>query len=251
MLPLTCMTKIKSARPKFIIAVIGVIITLSTLFFRSHYNKTLINHQNTEQTIQMPFFTPTIIQSTNTSSPSVYSTYTYKTFSFSYPKTWKMFDTDNNPTFFTKNRLIGFIHGIAVEKEDYLLFIGVMDKPVTEVGGTFITDQEFQNFKKERDELIIQGKPFYLSKRHSPLQVMTDPNTNTGIWGFASLSEYTPNSTIFGHNRIMGYSDIIKEKNGLSYLFIKFKSLADISDSYVTPTHIQKEIAGIIETIRW
>lgn len=61
---------------------------------------------------------------TATQVASIESTYSYNTFSFTYPKAWSLLDTTTNKEFFTKNRLDGFERGVILEKGDYLLFIG-------------------------------------------------------------------------------------------------------------------------------
>ena len=182
---------------------------------------------------------------------STESIYTYNSFSFTYPKTWTLFDTTSNKEFFTKNRLDGFERGIILEKGDYLLFIGV-NKYASggEAGGIFVTDTEFQEWKNNSDELTILGKQFYLWKNHTPLATLTDPGTHGGIFGIASLSEYILNKTTNEQNRTFsGWEDYIQNKNGYSYIFVKLSKTG--SGNPVTPASVQSELQYILETIKW
>jgi len=196
-----------------------------------------------EQQVQ-PSPTPT------TSSPSsAETTYTYKTFSLSYPKTWKTSDSITNSEFFTKNNLKGFDHMVLLQNGDYYLVIGIdTHKTGAEVGGIFTSDVDYQDYLKNHDEVDISGKKFFLWKGDTQLNTLTDPNREAGIYALASLSEYIPNKVTNEQNQTFnGFDDYIQNKSGYSYMFIKLSK----NGNNITPTSVQREIVGILEAINW
>jgi len=185
-----------------------------------------------------------------TAPPSLaQSTYTYKTFSLSYPQTWRASDSVTNSEFFSKNNLDDFDHMVLLQKNDYYLFIGIdTHKPGSEVGGIFLTDADYQDYLNNHDEVTIAGKKFFLWKGDRHLSALTDPNREAGVYTLASLSEYITDKVTNEQNQTFdGFDDYIQNKSNNSYMFIKFSE----NGNDITPLLIQAEIKGILETIDW
>jgi hypothetical protein len=203
---------------------------------------------------------PTIGGSANKSntptniSPKTYENgsqqYTYGSFSFSYPKTWKVYDSNSNATFFKTHSLEWFKHAVVLEKNSFLLLIGINQyEPGWEIGGSFLNDKEYEDYKAASDELIIEGNIYFLRKNHTCLGFFTG-SEKPSIWGIASLSEYIPDLHINNPNlREDGWSDYIQNKRGYSYVFVKFSKGNETNAT--TPEFIQNDIKSILETIHW
>lgn len=203
----------------------------------------------------LPTNTPTTpTQSTYpsvTPSTSNKSTYTYGTFSFSYPKTWQLSENTTNSDFFTKNNLKGFDRMILLQNGEFYFLIGIdTHKTGAEVGGIYVSDTDYQDYIKNRDEISIQGKRFLLWKNHTSLTQWNDPQREAGIYALASLSEYIPNKVTNEQNKTFnGHDDYIQNKNGNAYMFIKLSKTG--SDAELTPASIQSDIKGVLESIKW
>jgi len=246
--------------PKTNYLIIGGIVLACFVFFGfgGYYlgkqsNKTQNITTNTETP---PTSAPIVsLQSTYpsiTPSSSNKSTYTYGSFSFSYPKTWQLSEDTTDPSFFVQNKMMGYFdHMVLLQNGDYYFLIGI-DTYDEEggAGGIFLSDKDYLDYIKNRDEVNIQGKRFFLRKDHTSLTYWNDPKREEGILVIASLSEYIPNKATNNENKtVNGYAYYIENKNGKSYAFIKF-SKTD-SDGGLTPASIQSDIKGMLESIKW
>jgi len=212
---------------------------------KNNLNDTRFPTTTPEVSNQNPYFPPE-----NQSNDKL--TYTYGSFSFSYPKTWQLSEYTTNPSFFVQNKISGsFDHLVLLQNGDYYLLIGIdTHKAKAEVGGIFVSDAEYQDYVKNRDEISIQGKRFFLWKNHTSLTQWNDPQKEVGIYSLASLSEYIPNKVTNNENKTFnGYDDYIQNKNGNSYMFIKLSKTG--SGDELTPASIQSDIIKILESIKW
>jgi len=209
------------------------------------------------------FPTNTPVTSTQLTLPSTMpsssskSNYAYGSFSFSYPKTWQLSENTTNPSFFVQNKMTGsdiqgfFDHVVLLQNGDYYLLIGIdTHKTGAEVGGIYLSDTDYQDYIKNRDEISIQGKRFLLWKNHTSLTQWNDPQREAGIYALGSLSEYIPNKVTNNENKTFnGYDDYIQNKNGNSYMFIKLSKTG--SGAELTPASIQSDIKEMLESVKW
>lgn len=178
-------------------------------------------------------------------------TYKYNNFSFTYPNKWKLSENTGSSTFFSENKINGFDHMIVLENGDYYFIIGIdTNKTQAEVSGIFTSDTEYQDYLDKNDEIVIQGRRFYLSKINTTLEQWNNPNREVGIYALASLSEYIPNKITNDQNKVFnGYDFYIKNKDGNSYMFIKLSKtgLTEVT----TPSSIQSDIKQMLQSISW
>lgn len=175
----------------------------------------------------------------------------YGTFSFSYPKSWKLTENTTNKTFFDQNKITGFNHMILLQNADFYLLIGI-DNPSTnaEVGGIFTSKTDYSEFLGNNDAITIQGEKFFLWKSHTSLADWNKPNREAGIYALASFSKFIPKKVSNSNegNSFDGYDQYFQE-GGSSYMFIKLSKTG--SGSLITPTSIQSDLRGILESIKW
>lgn len=175
----------------------------------------------------------------------------YGTFSFSYPKSWKLTENTTNKSFFDQNKITGFNHIVLLQNADFYLLIGI-DKPSTnaEVGGIFTSTTDYSEFLSNNDAITIQGQKFFLWKNHTSLADWNKPNREAGLYGLASFSKFIPKKVVNNNEgkSFDGYDQYFQE-GGSSYMFIKLSKTG--SGSLVTPTSIQSDLQGILESIKW
>lgn len=177
------------------------------------------------------------------------ATYTYNSFSISYPKTWQTYDSVANKEFFTANNLTGFDHFVALQNGNSYLVIGIdTHETGAEVGGVFVSDADLQEYLKNHDEILINGEKFFFYKGETSLSAMTDPNRESGIYAFAALSKYIPNKmqNVQGQTA-NGYDDYFQTQSGSSYMVMKFTT----GEAGTTPSAIQKEFVKALQTVHW
>lgn len=247
-------TPVGQPKTNIVPIIFAVVLSAIVFGFAGYY----FGHQSNKAVTQ-PIETDAITGTPNTSVPnqnptvipasSTESTYTYNTFSFSYPKTWQLFDATTNPEFFTKSSLTGFDRLVALQNGDYYLVVGIdTQKTGAEAGGIFTSDADYQESLKNNDEININGEKFFLWKGDTRLSYLSDPNREAGIFSLASLSEYIPNKiTNQQKETFNGYDDYIQNKNGYAYMFIKLST----NGNTITPPATQAEIKKILESIRW
>jgi len=180
---------------------------------------------------------------------SAITTYTYNTFSISYPKTWQVYDSVTNKNFFTKNNLTGFDHLVALQNGTNYLIIGIDTKKTgAEVGGIFTSEADRQEYLKNHDEIVINGDKFFLWKGDTRLSVLTDPKREAGIYALASLSKYVPDKVTNERKQTFnGYDDYMQMQNGSSYMVMKLST----NGNNITPAATQAEFEKVLETIHW
>lgn len=175
--------------------------------------------------------------------------YNYGTFTFSYPKTWKLTENTTDSSFFNQNKISGFGHMILLQNGDFYLLITIDTPPSgAEVGGLFISDDDYKEYLNNYDQIAIQGNKFFLWKNHTSLTNWNDPNREAGVYSLASLSKYIPNK-VANNNQgksFNGYDQYFQEGES-SYMFIKLSKAV----SGVTPYSIQSDLQGILESIKW
>ena len=178
-----------------------------------------------------------------TPSASIKSTYTYSSFSFSYPKDWRFISKKDDTNFPLKSRLIFDEEVVAVEKDDIYLIVNISKTGQLEAGGIFIDDKDYNEFISTRDKVMINGSTFYLTKNHPSISVLEEAHSGPAMWG--ALSEYIPNKVTGSGNVFRGYEQIIK-RNGYMYNIIVVGQKEEN-----TPTPIQSDIKEILESIKW
>lgn len=198
--------------------------------------------------------TPTVtsaISSVPTASPkiSTETTYTYNTFSITFPKTWQAYDSTINKDFFSKNNLNGFDHLVALQNDDNYLVIGIDDeKTGAEAGGIFASETDFQEYLNNHDEIMIDGDKFFLAKGDASLNALSDPDREAGIFSLASLSKYIPNKVTNEQKQTFnGYDYYMQTLNKSAYMIIKFSK----NGNDITPFATQAEFKKVLETIHW
>jgi hypothetical protein len=200
---------------------------------------------------QTPLSSPTVLATpTATAKPRnpEDNVYSYGTFSFSYPKTWKLIDSKMDNSFFANNKIDIFDHMILLQKDGHYFVVGI-DNPTqgAQVGGAISAGPAYEEFMRKNDEVSILGQKYYLSKAQTPLSSVNDPNSSAGVWSFASFAKIFPNQTV--------KNNLGPNYDGLEYYFTEgqntyaFLKLSD--SSYLTPASIQSDLLLILESIVW
>lgn len=172
------------------------------------------------------------------------NTYTDNTFSITYPNDWILNNRDNDTPFL--RRLREETHIITLEKEGYILLATIYpasDKRVH--GGIFLDAEEIDTFKKEHNLIVIQNKPYYLSNKHTSLEIFEGEYEYVDVVQLTKFPDLEQES-IYKNNI---WSKIITNKNGYSYEISKY-SRKPITDIF-TPDNIQQEMLSILSTIKW
>lgn len=192
--------------------------------------------------------TPTAAPSVTTSA-SDDTTYTYKTFSITYPKTWKVYDSTKDNDFFSTYSLTGFDHFVALQNGNNYLVIGIdtIRKPGVDVGGIFAGEEDYQAYLENHDEVMIGSEKFFFWQGDTSLGARAKTG-GAGVYGFSSLSKYIPGKIKNEQGQIFnGYEDYIKTSGGASYMVMKLSA----DGNAVTSAEVQKEFIKALQTIHW
>jgi len=166
-------------------------------------------------------------------------------FSFNYPSTWKLYDgsKSSDEAIFIKYSL-DREGGLILEKGNDFLYIDSVDtNPETLSSGIFTDETDKANFMATRSGFLIEGGTFYLSKSSTSIAEFNSPSNDSGIYSIISLSEFIENKT----NGYDGHDDLIKNKSGKDYYFVKFSKTSDTETSDTN----QSELVAMMQTIKW
>lgn len=177
--------------------------------------------------------------------------YSRGSFSFTYPASWVLLESDSGNEIFTDEILNIFDNSIALESERMYLLIGINATNDGSAGGIFISENDFNEYLQTHDELAIQGERFFISTTNLTILSLTDPTREDGLATMTSVSKYIPNKVTTDQNiTYNGYEDVIKNKNNYDYTFIKVSKNRTLP-SETTPSAIQNELKSILESITW
>lgn len=187
---------------------------------------------------------------------STKSTYSYNSFSISYPKDWKFSSKKNDINFPLKDMLYHEEEAVLINNGgDIYLFI-IINKAEQSSTETAISSNEqyekflymrdYEEFISMHDKIMIQGSTFFLAKNHSSFSFIEKSHAGASVWtALSALHEAYPFYTNESENVIKGYSQTIT-KNGLNY---KFVILGEKEGA--TPVETQSALKKIIESIQW
>ncbi len=233
-------------KTNFVMPILVTLLVGAVVFgFAGYYLGALSNLTNTPQQIVTETNNAIIPSSTPTMSPDVptESSYTYNSFSFSYPNDWKFSSKNDDVNFPLKDRLTFDDEVIAISNGEIHLIVNISVADQLEAGGIFGSDKEYEEYISMHDKVAIQGSTFYLTRSHLSISSLEEEHSGPATWG--ALSEYVPNKTTGSGNIFKGYEQIIK-RNGYRYNFIIVGQ-----QEGVTPYAIQSDLKKILESIKW
>ncbi|HAE60534.1 MAG TPA: hypothetical protein DCG54_13775 [Anaerolineae bacterium] len=244
---------LKTARRRTALAFIGAI-TLALCMISLSACQSFQPDQPSPDQIELTTPTQTLsptpptsfIEPTPTLPSAVPGKFSYEHFSIEYPDSWVLVDMSDNEDFPLRERLAplyGSGKVIALENDGLYLIIAIEAEHEGSSSGIFLTDQDYDKFVSDKDELVIQTTTFFLSRSHSSISNLLA--SHSGPYGWSALAEYIPEVVTQSGDVYRGYENVIR-RNGFIYNFIVVSD-----EGGNTPSHLQQEMLDILKSVEW
>lgn len=167
-------------------------------------------------------------------------TYKFENLTFNYPLSWEVSQESGRGLYSSD-------HTIHIRNGDHSLDILVFEhNQNTRMEKEMESQKGLEVFISDKDKITINGDEYYLSKYSGSYEFIHGSENKAGLTGFISLSEV--HKTDEDRSK---YIEMLKDKNGKDYIFIKLQNNTNGEKKIDTPEAIQNDIIKILESISW